>query len=77
MKEQIRNFNDWQWSVYEVTFKGLPLKHVVDHLLQYSKVKHEKECPTQTHEPLWTQFHQAGNNIDMKYSLLDGISFPE
>jgi hypothetical protein len=56
MKREIRNFDDWPWQLYSNTFEGVTLKHVVDHILCFSPVKHEKECPTPTYEPYWVKF---------------------
>lgn len=55
----------------------MTLKHVVDHILCFSPVKHEKDCPTPTYEPFWSKLNEQANNKNIKYYPYDEVKLPE
>jgi hypothetical protein len=50
---------------------------MVDHIVNYTKIKHEADCPTPSSDPYWHKLHEIADNINMKYTPEEGIRPPE
>ena len=46
--EEIRDFEKWEWVMYEETFEGVTLKHVYDMIMQNEQIKYDIDCPTKS-----------------------------
>jgi hypothetical protein len=77
MRSEIREPDEWPWHIYEETFEGMTLKHVFDHIMMFTRVKHEQECPTPFCEPAWNSFHDRGQNFEIKYTPMYGPKIPD
>jgi len=77
MRSEIREPDEWPWFILEETFEGVTLKHVYENIFMFARVKHEQECPTPFCEPAWNEFHERGQNYDIKYTPIHGPKMPD
>lgn len=60
-----------------MTFKGVTLKHVVDHFFNFQRVKHESDCPTHYADSYWHKLHEIAGNINAVYTPAEGPRLPD
>lgn len=56
VKEDIRDFDNFEWQLYSRDFPGVPLKHFLDNYGRYGKIPHDAGCPTRDHTTFFTNF---------------------
>ena len=77
MKEDIRDFDQWDFDMRDSIIEGVTLKHVYDMVLQHKQIKFDKDCPTQTQESYYVDFVEKGHNKIDKITPEEGIRMPE
>lgn len=50
---------------------------MLDHIVNFSKIRHEDGCPTPNSDPYWHKLHEIADNIDMKYTPAEGVRLPD
>ena len=51
--EDIKHFDKMNWAFVKKSYPGIPLKHFVDNFIRYDKIRHDTDCPSPYHDPLF------------------------
>ncbi len=62
VKEDIREFDNWEWDILEKDYPGVPLKHFLDNFCRYGAVEHSEDCQTESHQAFFNDFMAERNH---------------
>jgi hypothetical protein len=62
VKEDIRDFESWDWDLFECDLPGVPLKHFVDNWARFGNIEHSEDCPTESHRAYMNDYIAERNN---------------
>ena len=76
LKDEIRDFETWDFDMHDSIIEGVTLKHAYDMILQHKEIKFEKDCPTPSHPSYYVNFVEKGHNKVDKVTPEEGIPLP-
>ena len=68
-KDDIPDYDNFEWEVYRQEYPGIPLKHLLDNYARHGRVEHNADCPTASHEAFmnemnWPRLNNAVDRYD-------------
>ena len=61
-KQDIPEFDGFEWLIYNKSYPGIPLKHFLDNLGRFGSVEHDAECPVPDHSSFFNVYQKLLDN---------------
>ena len=77
VKQDIPDFDNFPWAIYQKSYPGIPLKHLVDNLARFGVIEHDADCPELKHDCFFHELHKLCNNEIHSYAPQECPQFPK